>query len=240
MSIPKVIHYCWFGRSSKSEEILDCIQSWRRILPDYEIREWNEDNYKSDSFFYKQCIRKKKYAFASDFARFDILSNYGGIYLDVDMLMLKSINPLLNSACFLGYESENVASCGIIASEKNHPFTTKVLADLKKVNDDDYFQFYTIIKVVNKLLQEMETNELPVIYPVDYFYAYPFHSTTNLENHLTANSYAIHLWNASWFNHFHRAILYYDRGQKKKGRVLFMRSLLTNPLNIRFLYRFLY
>ena len=84
--IPKTIHYCWFGKGQKSELMLKCINSWKKYLPDYEIIEWNEDNFDINSNEYvKEAYENKKYAFVTDYVRLYVLLNYGGIYMDTDV-----------------------------------------------------------------------------------------------------------------------------------------------------------
>ena len=88
--IPKVIHYCWFGHNEKSEIILKCIDSWKKMLPDYEIIEWNEDNFDvTFSPFAEAAYNAKKWAFVSDVARLKIVHDHGGIYMDTDVELLK-------------------------------------------------------------------------------------------------------------------------------------------------------
>ena len=84
--IPKIVHYCWFGRNPLPPLAQTCIASWRKFLPDYDIREWNEDNFDVNSIPYTaEAYRQKKYAFVSDYARFWILYHHGGLYFDTDM-----------------------------------------------------------------------------------------------------------------------------------------------------------
>ncbi len=94
--IPKKIHYCWFGRGEKSKKIKKCIESWRKYCPDYEIVEWNEDNFDVyQNAYTKYCYDNKKYAFLSDYARLLIVYFEGGIYYDTDVEVIKPINDLL-------------------------------------------------------------------------------------------------------------------------------------------------
>lgn len=102
--IPKIIHYCWFGKAKKSKE-LDCINSWKKYCRDYTIIEWNEDNFDVNKFEYaKEAYKNKCWSKVSNFVRFWALYNYGGIYLDTDILILKNIDALLNNECFFGIE----------------------------------------------------------------------------------------------------------------------------------------
>ena len=95
--IPKTIHYCWFGRGKKSELILKCIDSWKKYCPEYEIIEWNEDNFDVDfcDYSHDALSRKKNGAFVSDIARLKVLYDNGGIYLDTDVELHSSLDNLL-------------------------------------------------------------------------------------------------------------------------------------------------
>ena len=94
--IPKVIHYCWFGNNKPPKIVDRCIESWTEILPDYEIRKWDESNYDvNKTSFTEEAYTYRNFAFVSDYARWDILYNYGGVYLDTDVLLIKDITPLL-------------------------------------------------------------------------------------------------------------------------------------------------
>lgn len=104
--IPKKIHYCWFGKGKYPPLIKKCIRSWERVLPDYELRLWNEDNFDINSIPYmKKCYELRKWAFISDYVRLHALYNEGGIYLDTDVLVLKTFDSLLNCNAFWGLES---------------------------------------------------------------------------------------------------------------------------------------
>lgn len=105
-TIPKVIHYCWFGRNPLPQLAEKCIASWQKFLPDYEIKEWNEDNFDvSITPYVEEAYHMKKYAFVSDYARFWILYHYGGIYFDVDVELLKPIDDLLEKGPYMGLEN---------------------------------------------------------------------------------------------------------------------------------------
>ena len=103
--IPKIIHYCWFGNAPLPELAIKCISSWKRFCPDYEIKEWNEDNFDIACCPYvAEAYLKKKWAFVSDYARFWILYNYGGLYFDTDVELIKSIDDIVERGAFMGVE----------------------------------------------------------------------------------------------------------------------------------------
>ena len=105
--IPKIIHYCWFGRSPLPPLAIKCIESWRKYLPDYEIKEWNEDNFDVNIIPYTaEAYAQKKYAFVSDYARFWILYKYGGIYFDTDVEVIRPLDDIIARGGFMGFETD--------------------------------------------------------------------------------------------------------------------------------------
>lgn len=105
--IPKIIHYCWFGRNPLPPLAERCIASWRKFLPDYEIKEWNEDNFDVNIVPYTaEAYALKKYAFVSDYARFWILYKYGGIYFDTDVEVIKPLDDIIARGNFMGFETD--------------------------------------------------------------------------------------------------------------------------------------
>ena len=105
--IPKIIHYCWFGRNPLPELAQKCIASWKKYLPDYEIKEWNEDNFDVNIIPYTaEAYKAKKYAFVSDYARFWILYKYGGIYFDTDVEVIRPIDDIISKGNFMGCETD--------------------------------------------------------------------------------------------------------------------------------------
>lgn len=128
--IEKKIHYVWFG-GDKPEKVLKCIKSWKNILPEYEIIEWNEKNFDiekemQENKFFRECYKRKLWAFVSDYVRVKVLYEYGGIYLDTDMEIIKDITPLLNTKLFLGYENDYTMSFGIVGTVAKNDVTTQL------------------------------------------------------------------------------------------------------------------
>ena len=105
--IPKIIHYCWFGRNPLPSLAIKCIASWKKYLPDYEIKEWNEDNFDVDVIpFTKEAYAAKKYAFVSDYARFKILYEEGGLYFDTVVEVIRPLDDIISKGAFMGCECD--------------------------------------------------------------------------------------------------------------------------------------
>ena len=120
--IPKISHYCWFGRGEMPQTALDCIDSWHKYMPNWEYKLWNEDNFDVNSQQYtREAYGTKKFAFVSDYVRLKALRDFGGLYLDVDFLVRKPFDDLMNEKAFAGIEGSkrNPVMMGVIASEPN-------------------------------------------------------------------------------------------------------------------------
>lgn len=112
--IPKVIHYCWFGRNPLPKDAIICINSWKKNLPDFEIKEWNEDNFDVNMIPYTaEAYAAKKYAFVSDFARFWILYKHGGLYFDTDVEVIKPLDDIIARGNFMAYECPSPEAGGM-------------------------------------------------------------------------------------------------------------------------------
>lgn len=215
--IPKVIHYCWFGGNPLPPLAEKCIASWKKFLPDYEIKRWDESNFDVNMIPYtKEAYEAKKYAFVSDFARFWILYNYGGVYFDTDVEVIKPFDDILAQGPFMGCENNviegqdpsklNVApGLGLAVEAKNN--TYKELIDLYKTlhfkNPDGSNNLTTIVDYTtgyfcNRGLRntnEIQNIEGINIYPREYFC--PRDSETH-KLKITDKTHSIHHYQASW------------------------------------------
>ncbi|MGL5053556.1 MAG: glycosyltransferase family 32 protein [Cetobacterium sp.] len=198
--IEKKIHYIWFG-GEKPLKIEKLIKSWSERLPDYEIIEWNEFNIDinkelEENKFFRECYNRKMWAFASDYIRVKIMYEFGGIYLDTDMEILKSLDTFLKDDFFIGKEDEKTISFGIVGAKKNHIFFKKML----QFYDDEIWKskLYIVTSIASyifkKYPKELENTK---IYEADYFYPYSQDEELT-EEHITENTYAIHHWGKSW------------------------------------------
>lgn len=126
--IPKKIHYVWVGGAEKSSDIKRCMDTWKKHLSDYEIIEWNENNFDMDSHPYiKTAYEQKKWAYVSDYIRAYVIYHEGGIYLDTDVIVLDNLEKFLDDPAFVGFENEKYPFTAAFGTEKNHPFAKEML-----------------------------------------------------------------------------------------------------------------
>lgn len=128
MSIPKKIHYVWVGGKEKPADIRRCMKTWKKHLQDYEIIEWNEENFDIDSHpFVKSAYQAKKWAYVSDYIRAYAIYEQGGIYLDTDVLVLEDFEKFLHHRAFVGYENPDYPFTAVFGAQQHHPFVGKIL-----------------------------------------------------------------------------------------------------------------
>ena len=130
MSIPKIIHYCWFGGKPKPELAQKCIKSWKKFCPDYEIMEWNESNFDVTTapLYVQQAYCLKRWAFVSDYVRLKALVEMGGVYMDTDVEVIKSLDPYLKHEAFAGFEHLERVQTGLLACQKGFPLFREFMA----------------------------------------------------------------------------------------------------------------
>jgi mannosyltransferase OCH1-like enzyme len=206
--IPKIIHYCWFGRGEKPELAKKCIASWKKFCPDFEIREWNEDNCDYLTMpFMAEAYAAKKYAFVSDVMRLVVLEQYGGVYFDTDVEVVRDISPLLNDEGFIGFENNRFVNSGqVMAAVPHQPIVQAMIDEYKKLhymqpdssampvgcprlNSDVLERFGLIRNGQEQIVAGIH------VYPDDYFN--PMDSTTGKLTK-TENTYSIHWYSMSW------------------------------------------
>ena len=252
MTIPKVIHYCWFGGKAKPKLVRDCIKSWKKYLPDYEIIEWNEKNTDLNHPFVKHAYESQKWAFVSDYVRLKVLYEKGGIYLDTDMMLLKSLNDFLSNECFFGAEEKNIISCGVIGTTKHNYFIEKCLTSYENINFKSkilWDDFVITLKITNIFRLEYDFYEdfkklisfnNITIYPPNVFYPFPFKNKddiTNYKNYICDDSYAVHLWIGSWkvYNEFN----FLRSGEYVKGFKTIYHKFTLENLNFKYFRKIL-
>lgn len=225
----KVIHYCWLGGNELPDKMKYCIESWKKFCPDYEIKEWNESNYDINKNGYMRvAYADKKYAFVADYMRFDILYNLGGIYLDTDVELLRSIDPLLNQN-FMGRERAGELNPGLIMGcSANSPIIKEIIdyyETLDVSNGIDYT--VSIVDITSaifrkhglKNIDEIQQVEDFILYPTEYFN--PKGGDYGKER-ITENTYSIHHYLATWKSPIDQKIMQFKvKYGNNKGRYLF-------------------
>lgn len=222
--IPKKIHYCWFGRGEKPKLAQKCIASWKKYCPDYEIIEWNEDNFDTSAYPYAEyCLENKKWAFLSDFVRLIVIEAEGGIYFDTDVELIKRPTPLLVHDAFYGFENNDYVATGLgFGATAHHPSVKAMIAcyEALEAKEDGSYPLVICPALNTEALlpfglkkdgQLQVLEEGACIYPEEYFNPYD-DPTGRLRK--TENTYSIHWYSKSWMS-----------------RKAILRSKLTKPLH---------
>ncbi|MEE0979447.1 MAG: glycosyltransferase [Muribaculaceae bacterium] len=219
--IPKVIHYCWFGGNPLPPLALKCIESWKRYLPDYEIVQWDESNFDVNAIKYtSQAYEAKKYAFVSDYARFKILYEHGGIYFDTDVEVIKNMDQIIAAGPFMGREKPRVPGTLLVAAglglgaTVGMSFYREVLnhyENIEFLNPDGTQNQITVVQHVTSLLVKKGLKYAPEIqevagmkiYPDPYFCPLNYY-TKKME--ITPESVSIHWYDASWMSGYRKFV----------------------------------
>lgn len=245
--IPKVIHYCWFGHGEIPEKEKRCIESWKKWCPDYQIVRWDESNYNVNIIPYtRDAYKEKKWSFVSDYARVDIIYQHGGIYLDTDVELLKSLDAYLKDGMFCGFESrdplmdkkgikyENSVNFGLgFGAEAGHVILKDILdlySTLSFYQADGslnlmacpHYQTQVLIRYGLRDDRSYQKLENCVVYPEDYFSPKSY-LTGKIT--ITENTVSIHHFRVSWTDEEGRKNLelqwkYYEKYGYTVGRIL--------------------
>lgn len=207
--IPKTIHYCWFGKEPMPELLIKCLKSWDLFLPNYKKVLWNEETFDVNSIvFTKEAYSCKKYAFVSDYVRLYALYNFGGIYMDTDVEVLKSLDKFLYFPAFSGFENPDFIPTGIIGARKCHPWIKRFLdyyKDKSFYKENGEMDLYANVRFMTDIsiyeyglirgnsFQKLKDNVY--IFPNDYFCPKVWETK---EIKLTKNTHTIHHFTASW------------------------------------------
>lgn len=215
-SIPKIIHYCWFGGNPLPADVQKFIGSWKEHMPDYEIREWNESNYDIEKSipYVKEAYAAKKYAFVSDYVRIWALYIYGGVYFDTDVKVLKSFEDTLEDASLVtGFESDRSLLTAFIACEMKHPILKAFLMsyqDRRFVTTDGKYDMTVINVGFSRLLEtegvDLDKNEfqlIPLAAPLQPVRIYPREKFCGFDvknwcAEITDNTCTVHFMSGSW------------------------------------------
>lgn len=213
--IPKIIHYCWLSNDPYPEDISRCIASWKFFLPDYEFVKWDFSRIdKSKCKWVSEAYDNKKYAFAADYVRCYAIYNYGGIYLDTDVEVLKSFNDLLSHHYFMGCEFNKTSpEAAVIGAEKGHPFFGEMLNYYEGrsfVKQDGSLDVKVLPLIINDIVEgnfeveqidkpeDIDDNNPKKLCILPYYYFSP-KSTLNGKIYKRKETYAIHHFANSWF-----------------------------------------
>ncbi|MBD5226351.1 MAG: glycosyl transferase [Bacteroidales bacterium] len=195
--IPKKIHYCWLSDDPVPENLNVYMSSWKRLLPEYEFILWNKSRFDINSVSWvKEAYEEKKYAFAADYIRLYSLYTYGGIYLDMDVEVVKSFNPLLNQKYILGYEKKNGIEAGIMGAEKGADWVKECLDYYEGrhfKNPDGSLNTKPLPRILYSILKP-NINSMN-IFPNEYLTAKSYYTG---ETAITENTYSIHHFAGSW------------------------------------------
>ena len=218
MTIPKTIHYCWFGGNPLPVSVKRCIKSWKKYCPEYNIIEWNESNFDIYCNMYcKKMAENKKWAFISDYARLKIVYEYGGIYLDTDVELIRPLDELLKYKAFMGFQDLKEVATGLgFGAARNHSFIKENMEYYENLPED--FTSVACPNITTNLLRahgltddygDIQYVADVTIFPKEFFC--PKSERTGLIEK-TENTFSIHHFDASWFSEE------WKKGQKKRWR----------------------
>lgn len=207
--IPKIIHWCWFGRNPVPEEVRRYVDHWKEISPDWKIICWDENNFDiTENDYCREAYEQKKWAFVSDFARLKVLYDYGGFYLDSDVEMVKPFDDLLPYCAVSGFQNKKDIPTGTMGAEPHNEWIGQLLHDYDNrhfILPDGSLDLTTNVTRITQLTIEKYGLELKgeitefsdgmVLFPVDYFCAYDAITDTVSK---TKNTYTVHHFCGSW------------------------------------------
>ena len=209
--IPKTIHYCWFGGKELPELAQKCIDSWRQFCPDYQIIEWNEHNFNVEENRYtREAYQSKKYAFVTDYVRLKVLYEHGGIYMDTDVEVIKSLEHFLVESAFSGFESPDSIPTGIMGAQMGNRWIGYLLSYYDEavfIKENGELELKTNVETISSMTAErygIELNNKFIkidgelsIYPKDFFCPYDL---VDGKIKITENTYTIHHFAGSWID----------------------------------------
>ena len=204
--IPKIIHYCWFGRGEMPRQMKKCLKSWKKLCPDWELMEWNEDSFDINSTTWtQQAYEARKYAFVADYVRLWALKKYGGVYLDTDVELVKNLDCFAEHKGYVGFACTNGLSTGLIGAEKEHPYIQKWFDFYQgksfrtdsgmDMEPNTEYSTQLLLERGMKLNDEKQTIFDMTIYPQTYFCPLYVDSFRNVKS---GDTYAIHYFLATW------------------------------------------
>lgn len=215
--IPKIIHYCWFGGDEMPEEYQAYVKEWAELHPEWEITRWDEHNYRNEIPYIKAAMAQKNWANVSNLVRLQVLEEFGGIYLDTDVKLLKNLDNFCNYDCFLGFENEEVnpallsVNNAVIGSAKSHSFIKKCITYLVENFDGHEPANESSPKMITHLLQrdyglksygQQKLVDNITLFPKNVFYPIPWNNVKHAkeyESSITDETVAVHMWGRTWY-----------------------------------------
>ena len=229
MSIPKIIHYCWFGGKAKPELAEKCIKSWKKYCPDYEILEWNETNFDVSTApaYVQQAYEAKRWAFVTDYVRLRALTEMGGVYMDTDVEVIKPLDPYLKHEAFAGFESEKAVQTGLLACCKGFPLFLEFLRyydTAQFYHPDGSVNVTTNVKILTDLCLQhglvfnntLQTVAGLTIYPREVFCPVDY-DTMKLKK--TRKTVVIHWFSGSWHTEEELEIMRQEKLQQRREQM---------------------
>ena len=201
--IPKILHYCWFGKEDLPPLSKECINSWEIYLHDFKLYKWDESNLETNSPVVIDALNNKMWAFAADYIRLYVLYKYGGIYLDTDMEVIRPFDQkILDCHCFFGKESKDIISAGIIGAEPRNQFILQCLGDMERLYSIGV-KYISIPKIITSTFHSVDEILKPVVYEPVFFYPYnPYDNSRDIRQlmykDIKKDTYAIHHWMKKW------------------------------------------
>ncbi len=221
MSIPKVIHYCWFGKGDMPAIAEKCIKSWKKYCPDYQIVCHNEDNFDiSQNRYAKEAYDAKKWAFVSDYVRLRVLYDEGGIYLDTDVEMIKPLDELIKEHGYMGFDDSGLVSTGLgFACEQGNELVGHLLSDYDEISFIRPDGSYDLTPcpdrntdTIKKLGMDCNCRDQLFMgirmLPEDYLCPIKYYTGKKV---ITKNTYSIHHFCASWISATSKRTLFVKR-----------------------------
>lgn len=228
MAIPKIIHYCWFGGKPKNELAEKCIRSWKKFCPDYELVEWNEENFDISTapLYVRQAYEAGRWAFVTDYVRLVGLTQMGGIYMDTDVEVIKPLDKYLHHQGFAGFETLDRVQTGLLACEKEHPLFLEFLEHYHSavfLKEDGTQDITTNVEVLTALCErhglrlDGTYQELDgfAVYPKDVFCPVEYETMKLKKTRRTA---VVHWFSGSWHTQQERDALEAEKRRQREER----------------------